>query len=247
MDLGSAGSFVFNWDFISGFLSIIIIDLILSGDNSVIIAMAVHNLDPKQRTAGVIIGAGLAAILRIILTFFAAKLLGLSFVKLAGGVFIGWIGIKLFMQGVPKKSTHKKASSLKEAIMTIMFADAVMSLDNVLAVAGASHDNIFLLIFGLGLSIPLVILASSVMNRLLDRFPIVSYLGAAVLGKVAAEMIMTDPFVFDLLKPDQIWIYIAEALGAVMIVVVGQLWIRWFLSREIKRLEVKPVSTPVKE
>ena len=131
-------------------------------------------------------------LLRVVLTFFVAQLLEIQFIKLAGGVLIAWIAVKLFIEGAPEQ-TDKDAKTLLQAMWLIIVADITMSTDNVLAVAGASHGNLVLLVFGLALSIPFVVFTSNLLSMLMDRYPFIIYIGAAVLGKVAGEMIFTDP------------------------------------------------------
>ena len=170
MDLGIFGQIHFTWDFFVGFLSIILIDLILAGDNAVIIAMAVRSLPRKQRMRGIAFGAGAAVILRVILTFFAAQLLQIQFIKFIGGAVIVWIAVKLFVEGAPDEEAKKEAKTLLQAIWVIIIADLTMSTDNVLAVAGASKGNLFLLLFGLGLSIPFVVFTSNLLSLLMDKY-----------------------------------------------------------------------------
>lgn len=223
MDLGAIGNFAFNWNFVTGFLSIVLINIILSGDNAVVIAMAVKSLSPKQRRQGIILGAGAAVILRIILTFFAAQLLNISFVKLLGGILITWIAVKLFMEGAPEDKFQKTAKNLKQAIITIVIADLIMSTDNILAVAGASKGNLFLLIFGLGLSILFVVFTSNLLSKIMDRFPFIVYIGAAILGRVAGEMIITDPFMVKLFhNPSHLTGYILQGIFALGVIVAGK-------------------------
>jgi YjbE family integral membrane protein len=227
MDLSMLGGFNFNWDFVMAFLSIILIDLILAGDNAVVIALAVRSLERKQRIKGIIIGAGAAVILRVILTFFAAQLLNISFVKLFGGVLIIWIAVKLFIEGAPEDKFQKTAKTLKQAVITIVIADLVMSTDNILAVAGASKGNIFLLIFGLGFSIPLVVFTSNFLSKLMDRFPFITYIGAAVLGRVAGEMIITDPYIVKLFNnPSHLAGYLLQGFFAIGVVIAGKVWLK---------------------
>lgn len=204
-------------------MSIVVIDLILAGDNAVVIAMAVRSLPRKQRARAIMFGAGAAVVLRVGLTFVAARLLNISFIKFAGGALITWIAVRLFLEGTPEDKFRKEARTLKQAIMTIMVADVVMSTDNILAVAGASHGNFFLLIFGLGLSIPFVVFTSNLLSTLMDRYPVIIYLGAAVLGRVAGEMIITDPYLQKILNPGPVMMYSVEAVFTVGVVVVGRL------------------------
>ena len=226
MDFGSFGSFNFTWAFVSSFLMIVLIDLVLAGDNAVVIAMAVRNLSPKQRKIGIMLGAGGAIVLRVLLTIVVAQLLGIKGLKLCGGILIMWIALKLFIEGAPDEGAKKEPKTIWQAMVTIVIADIVMSLDNMLAVAGASHGNNFLILFGLVLSIPFVVFTSNLLSMLMDKYPIIVYLGAMVLGKVAGEMVITDPYVQSFLPTGKITQYVVEAVGAIAVVVVGKLWMK---------------------
>ncbi|OPY74402.1 MAG: Integral membrane protein TerC family protein [Syntrophorhabdus sp. PtaU1.Bin050] len=232
MDFGSFGYFEFTWQFISSFLMIIVIDLVLAGDNAVVIAMAVRNLSPRQRKIGIMLGAGGAVILRVCLTIVVASLLGIKGLKFCGGALIFWIALKLFIEGAPEEGTKKEPKTIWSAMVTIIIADIVMSLDNMLAVAGASHGNNLLIIFGLVLSIPFVVFTSSLLSMLMDKFPIIVYIGAMILGKVAGEMIITDPYVQSFLHTGKVTQYIVEAVGAVLVVVIGKLWMKMKIRKE---------------
>lgn len=247
MDLATWGLERLDWKFFVGIINIIIIDLILAGDNAVVIAMAVRSLPRRQRLTGIILGAGAAVLLRVTLTFFVAKLLDIQFIKLVGGVLILWIAVKLFVEGAPEQ-VDKEAKTLLQAMWLIMVADITMSLDNVLAVAGASHGNLFLLIFGLALSIPLVVFTSNLLSLLMDRYPIILYLGAAVLGRVGAEMIFTDPWVVLWLAPPPWFKYTMEAGFALGVILAGKVWL-WLTFRRAQRLAAltAEVSPPSKE
>ncbi len=210
-----------NWDFIAGFFSIVFIDLILAGDNAVVIALAVRSLPPAQRKKGIILGAGAAVALRVVLTFFVAQLLTISFIKFLGGALIAWIAVKLSEESPLESKFHKEAKTLRQAIGTILIADVVMSTDNVLAIAGASRGNLLLLLFGLGLSIPLVVFTSTLFSNLIDRTPVILYLGVAVLGRVAGDMMITDPYVYALLAPSKITEYIVQAVLTLGVVAVA--------------------------
>lgn len=213
----------FNLQFLAQVFTIIVSDIILAGDNAVVIAMAVRSLPDRERRIGTMLGAGVAVGLRIILTFFAAQLLNLSYVKLIGGVFILWIAVKVLLDAAPETHEERQAGGLMHAIWIILVADFTMSLDNVLAVAGASHGNIWLLLFGLGLSIPLVVFASGVLSKLMDSYPIIAYLGSMVLGKVGAEMILGDPVVAARFPASSFTRYSIEFLCAVGVVVIARL------------------------
>lgn len=229
MDTLSLTGLSFDWKFITGIFSIVIIDLILAGDNAVIIAMAVRSLPPQQRRKGIIFGAGAAVVLRVILTFFVSQLLQINFLKLAGGILILWIAVKLFVEGAPDESLERPASSIGQAVKVIVIADITMAVDNMLAVAGASHGNIFLLIFGLGLSIPFVVFTSNLLSMLMDKYPIIIYIGAAILGKVGGEMIITDPFTSQYLPTNKAFQYGVEILFAIGVIAAGKLWMRWLI------------------
>lgn len=235
MDLAAWGLDKLDWAFFLGILNIVIIDIILAGDNAVVIAMAVRSLPRKQRRWGIMLGAGAAVLLRVVLTFFVAQLLEISFIKLAGGVLIAWIAVKLFLEGAPEQ-TDKEARTLWQAMQLIVIADITMSTDNVLAVAGASHGNPFLLLFGLALSIPFVVFTSNLLAALMDRYPIIILLGAAVLGRVAGEMIFTDPAIVRWLQMPAWFNYVMEAVFAVGVILVGKLWIR-FVFRKAEKAE----------
>ncbi|MCJ7492654.1 MAG: TerC family protein [Deltaproteobacteria bacterium] len=232
IDFGRLGSIEFTWAFVTAFLSIVLIDLVLAGDNAVVIALAVKNLPAKQKMRGIIFGAGAAVVLRVAITFCVAQLLNISFIKLAGGALVLWIAVKLLVEGAPEEKFQKEATTFGQAIRIIVIADIIMSTDNVLAVAGACKGNIFLLIFGLALSIPFVVFTSTLLSKLMDKYPIIVYLGAAVLGRVGGEMIMTDPFTVKLIEPGKVLQYSVEVIGAVGVIVVGKLYMRWKISRQ---------------
>lgn len=235
----SIGSFSFDAQFLSALFSIVLIDLLLAGDNAVVIAMAVRGLPAKKRRRGIIFGALAAVVLRVILTFFVAQLLQLSFVKLGGGLLILWVAVKLFQQSGEEEEGGKAGSGVWEAIKIIVVADATMSLDNMLAVGGASHGNLFLLLFGLALSIPFVVFTSDLLSRLMGRFPVIVYGGAAILGKVAAEMILTDPFVQARVPVGPKVVYAAEAVFAAAIILMG-----WLMSRRRRALAAESPAQP---
>jgi len=206
--------------FILAGLSIVLIDLLLGGDNAVVIALAVRALPPNQRRVGVAIGAGLAVALRVAITFFAAGLLRRRYVQLAGGLVILWIAVKLFADADPAKPAQVSRGFWR-AIWFIVVADITMSTDNIIAIAAQSHGNLPLLIFGLGLSIPFVVLTSTLLSKLMDRYPIIIYIGAAILGRVGGEMIMTDVIVVEWLQPGAVLRYSVEAACAMAVVAFG--------------------------
>ena len=232
IDMGWLGNIELSWDFCVGFLSIVLIDLVLAGDNAVVIALAVKSLHGKQRRSGIIFGAGAAVALRVVLTFFVAQLLQISFVKLLGGMLILWIAVKLFIEGAPEEKFQKEATTFWQAIRVIVIADLIMSTDNILAVAGACKGNFFLLLFGLALSIPFVVFTSSLLSLLMDKYPIIVWIGAAVLGRVGGEMIITDPWVVEKIAPSNALKYACEIIGAVGVLVVAKLYMRWKIARQ---------------
>ncbi|MGC8659679.1 MAG: TerC family protein [Desulfomonilaceae bacterium] len=205
---------------------IFLIDIVLAGDNAVVIAMAVRTLPRKRRKVGIIFGAGLAVILRVALTFFAAQLLQLNFVKLVGGLLIFWIGCKLLLQDGAVHESGRRATSLWSAIWIITVADVTMSTDNILALAAASKGNLLLLIFGLALSIPLVVFASDLLSRLMGRYRFIIYVGAAILGKVAGEMIFSDPLVTGLVQFPALGLYAIEFLFAFGVIAIAKAYSR---------------------
>lgn len=238
MDLGILGKITFDLNFLSALFSIVIIDLILAGDNAVVIAMAVRSLPSAQRKKGILFGAGAAVLLRVMATFFVAQLLQINYLKIVGGLLILWIAVKLFVEGAPEDSIQREAATIAQAVKIIVIADITMSIDNMLAVGGASHGNLFLLLFGLGLSIPLVVFTSNMLSMLMDKYPIIIYIGAAVLGKVGGEMIITDPFTIGILNPGKLMIYSTEAIFAAGVIISGKLWMKWQISRAEKEEHV---------
>ena len=179
-----------------GLLKIIGVNIILSGDNAVVIALAARSLPPKQQKAAIFWGSGAAVVMRIILTVFAVALLTLPWLKLIGSLLLFWIGIKLL---IPEEDTEDVDASenLIAAIKTILIADLVMSIDNVIAVAAAAGGSLTLLILGLAISIPLVIFGSTMLLHLMERWPIIITVGGGLLGFVAGEMLVTDPALKD--------------------------------------------------
>ena len=180
-------------DFWVDVLKIIMIDLMLSGDNAVVIALACRNLPAAQRKRGILYGMAGAVVLRIVLTFFAVNLLSLPYLKLAGAVLLIWVGIKLIQpEDEPDEGSVKADVRLIGAVKTIIIADFVMSLDNVLGVAAAANGNVPLLVFGLLISIPLIAWSSQLVLKLIDQFSYIIYLGGALLGYVAGEMLIAE-------------------------------------------------------
>jgi YjbE family integral membrane protein len=225
--LDSVSTGALNGGFFLSSLSIILINIVLSGDNSVVIAMAVHSLPKDQRTKGIIIGTIGAVLLRVVCTWFASHLLETPFLKLGGGLAILWIAVKLLLEDGGGDAHGKAPQSLWHAVWIILVADLTMSVDNVLAVAGVSHGNMTQLWLSLGLSIPLVIFASTVLSKLMDKYPIILILGAALLGKVGGEMIITDPGLISWFHLDSV----AMKYSAEILCTVGVLGLAWWLKR----------------
>ncbi len=214
------------WDWFFAIVQIVAIDIVLAGDNAVVIALAVRRLEKKERTWGIIIGSGMAVVLRVGLTFVAAQLLAINYVKLIGGLLILWIAVKLLRENTGGAEGKAEARNLWHAVWIITLADITMSLDNVLAVAGASKGSFGLLLFGLGLSIPLVVFTSNLLARLMDRYPVIIYVGSAILGKVGGDMIMTDRLIVATFNPAPWLIYAVEGLLALGVILVALAWRR---------------------
>ena len=174
-------------------LKIIWINILLSGDNAIVIAMACRALPPRQRFWGIILGAGAAVLLRIFFTVILQYVLELPWLRLVGGLLLLWIAIKLLVQDEADKSSIESSDNLWGAVRTVAIADIVMSLDNVLAIAAAARGNTGLIIFGLAVSIPLIVAGATLIMALLTRFPVLVWAGAALLGWIAGELVMEDP------------------------------------------------------
>jgi len=228
MDWSRFAHVEFTWSFFFSFFSIILIDLMLAGDNAVVIAMAVRTLPRGQRLKGSAFGAGAAVFLRIALTFVAAQLLLIKLVKFAGGALILWIAVKLFIATSTEEKGEggQQAQTLWQAIRIIAVADITMSTDNVLAIAATSKGNLFLLAFGLGLSIPFVVFTSNFLAVLMDKYPFLTYVGAAILGRVGGEMLITDPLIVQLLHPSNMMDYGVQIFCTIGVIVTGKLWIK---------------------
>ena len=211
-------------DFWIGLVKIVWINIILSGDNAVVIALAARSLPPHQQKKAVFWGSGAAVVLRILLTVVAAKLLELSFLQIVGGCLLLWIGFQLLSDDEEDEGESKTYGSLMAAVRTILIADLVMSLDNVIAVAAAAQGNVVLLVLGLAISIPLVIIGSTLMIKLMERFPVIVVLGAALIGWVGGVTIASDAILHDYAVAHPALHYVAAALGAALVVGVGKFW-----------------------
>jgi len=215
--------FLQSTDFWIGLVKIIWINIILSGDNAVVIALAARSLPPAQQKKAILFGSGAAVVLRIVLTVVAAKLLELSYLQVIGGCLLLWIGVQLLGDEEDGDGDGKEHGSMMAAVRTILIADLVMSLDNVIAVAAAAKGSMVLLILGLAISIPLVIFGSSLMIKLMDRFPIIVMLGAALIGWVGGETIVSDVALKSTLEANPWLHYAAAAAGATLVIAIGKL------------------------
>jgi YjbE family integral membrane protein len=224
-------------DFWIALSQIILINIVLSGDNAVVIALASRSLPLAQQKKAILFGSMGAVVLRIVLTFFAVYLLTLPYLKLVGAALLLWIGVGL-MKGDSSNEELEGHSSLAAAIKTIVIADLVMSLDNVIGVAAAAKGNVPLLVFGLVISIPLIIFGSTLILKLMGRFPIIITLGAALLGWVAGEMAMSDPAIANWSANQHTMHMVVPALGAIAVVIFG----KWLMSRQ--RAQTSDEPTP---
>lgn len=217
-------------DFWVGLLKIVWINIILSGDNAVVIALAARSLPPHQQKQAIFWGSGAAVVLRVVLTLIAVKLLELPYLQIIGGLLLLWIGVQLLGDEDDEEGESSETGGLMAAVRTILIADLVMSLDNVIAVAAAAQGSMVLLILGLAISIPLVIFGSTLMIKLMERFPIIVVLGAGLIGWVGGETIMNDTALKSVLEANPALHYLAAAAGAILVIVVGK-----FLSRRQRR------------
>ena len=207
---------------------IILIDILLGGDNAVVIALACRQLPENQRLKGVIWGTVGAILLRVALIAFAITLLQVPFLKIAGAALLIWIGVKLITPHDEDAHGNIQASDkLWSAVKTVIVADLVMSIDNVIAIAGAAQNageqhQMALVIFGLVVSIPIIVWGSQIVLKLMDRFPVIILLGGMLLGWIAGSMFQTDPMLKDLIAQEQFWHYALGAAGALLVLAIGQ-------------------------
>ncbi|OYU48820.1 MAG: hypothetical protein CFE31_10310 [Rhizobiales bacterium PAR1] len=204
-------------------LQIIWIDLLLSGDNAVVIALACRGLPPEQRKMGILLGTAVAIVLRILFALIISSLLNIPFLKAVGGLMLFWVAFQLIKGEDEAHGEVAQADNLWKAVRTIAIADAVMSLDNVLALAAASKGNMGLFIFGLLITLPLIIYGSQLVLGLIERFPIFVWLGAALLGWIAGELIADDPGLQAFLGKD-IPNLLGAAVGAFLVLITGFLY-----------------------
>jgi len=207
-------------------LQIIAIDILLGGDNAVVIALACRNLPEKQRKLGIFWGVFGAIALRVVITIFAVTLLAIPFLKIVGAILLLWIGLKLVMPQEGEGEHNIDASaSLMGAIKTIIVADFVMSLDNVIAVAAAAKDSTALIVFGLVVSVPIIVWCSTFILKMMERYPVIIVLGGGLLGYIAGDMFVRDPVLKDWMDANLAWMrdyHIAGIIGAVLVIAVGK-------------------------
>ena len=209
-------------EFWIGLLKIIWINIILSGDNAVVIALAARSLPPQQQKQAIIWGTAAAVVLRVGLTVVAAKLLELPYLQIVGGLLLVWIGVQLLADGDDGEGEEKVHGSMMAAIRTILIADLIMSLDNVIGVAAAAAGNITLLVIGLAIAIPIVIFGSTLMIKLMDRFPVIVTIGAGLIGWVAGEAIASDKILRPWFPDHSVSFYLAAAAGAAVVIGLGK-------------------------
>ncbi|MFN4281187.1 MAG: TerC family protein [Alphaproteobacteria bacterium] len=206
-----------------GLLEIIGVNIILSGDNAVVIALACRNLADGVRNKAIIAGSVGAIVLRLIFSLFIVYLLDVPYLKLVGSLLLLWIGVKLL---IPEQEAHgdkvKAGHNLWSAVQTVVIADAVMSLDNVIAIAAAAHGHILLIAIGLIISVPLIVFGSAIVLKVLQRFPVLVIAGGGLLGWIAGEILMTDPVLEELVSTLPHWSeYAAKIVGAVFVIALG--------------------------
>ena len=207
---------------------IILIDILLGGDNAVVIALACRQLPENQRLKGILWGTVGAILLRVALIAFAITLLKVPFLKIAGAALLIWIGVKLITPHDEDAHGNIQASDkLWSAVKTVIVADLVMSIDNVIAIAGAAQNageqhQMALVILGLVVSIPIIVWGSQIVLKLMDRFPVIILLGGMLLGWIAGGMFQTDPALKDIISQDQTWHYALSAAGALLVLAIGQ-------------------------
>lgn len=218
-------------------VQIIAIDIVLGGDNAVVIALASRRLPEKQRNQAIFWGVFGAIGLRVVLIFFALTLLAIPFLKIVGALLLLWIGVKL-LQPEPEDGGHEidASTTLLGAIKTIIVADAVMSLDNVIAIAGAAKDSIGLVIFGLLVSVPIIVWGSKLVMKLMDRFPLTIVIGAGLLGWIAGDMTVTDAATKEWIQSSMPLLHwLAPAAGALLVVILG----KWLAAQASARMAAK--------
>jgi YjbE family integral membrane protein len=204
-----------------GLLQVIGVNVILSGDNAVVIALACRSLPPRQQRIGVALGSAAAVVMRVVLTLFVVSLMTVPYLKIVGSLLLLWIGLELLKPEEDEDEVHA-AEHLWAAVRTVLIADAVMSLDNVIAVAAAAKGNLTLLILGLVISIPLVVYGATLLIRLINRFPMIVTVGAALIGYIAGDVMVTDPAIEPWIGSHAAWLHLAApVIGSVFVVLFG--------------------------
>ncbi len=234
--------FTWSWDFLVRFLSITLIDLALSGDNAIVIGMAAASLPRQKRKWAILGGSGIAIVLRIVLTGVATFLMTIPLISAVGGLVLFWVVWKLLKVEVPEESGEggkaRETKNLRQAIILIVTADFMMSLDNVIAVAGTAHGNVLLIIIGLIISMPLLMVTGGAISMLIDKFKWLVYLGAAVISFTAVRMIFEDKFIESKLHiPSIIIIVISVVIGIALPVLFT-----WINRKRMKMLEAKKLA-----
>jgi YjbE family integral membrane protein len=224
-------------------VQIIAIDIVLGGDNAVVIALASRRLPEAQRKLAIFWGVFGAIALRVVLIFFALQLLQIPYLKIVGAILLFWIGLKLMAPQEEGGHEIDASSNLFGAVKTIIVADAVMSLDNVIAIAGAAKDSIGLVVFGLLVSVPIIVYGSKLVLMLMDRFPLVIVGGAALLGWIAGDMFVHDVVVKEWMLANAAWLkYGAPIAGAVLVVAIGKFMIARKAPAKQEDVMVAPVD-----
>jgi YjbE family integral membrane protein len=216
-----------DYDFWIGFLQIIWIDILLSGDNAVVIALACRSLPPKQRRLGIALGAAAAIALRIVFATFVVYLMSVPLLKIVGGLLLFWIALKLVLPDEGDGVRVSAGASLVAAVRSIVIADAVMSLDNVIGIAAASEGDVVLLVLGLLISVPLILCGSTLILHLVLRFPVAVYAGGGLLGWIAGGTIIDDPVISDWVAQRALFLNdAAPTVGALATIAIGWGWAR---------------------
>lgn len=226
MDLSALGSISFEWNWISALFSVIVINLVRSVDNAMVVAVALRALPKHLRFKAIVFGACITIVLSVCLTFFASKLLEHSFVRLVGGVIVLYLAVTLLVLRTSVTAVDENISRVGQAVKILVIANITMSLDNMLAVAGACQGNFFLLFIGLGVSVPVVFFASNLLCLVIERYPILNYVGSAVLAKVGIDMVLSDPFVVSALAPTTVFSHSAQILSVAVVISCGHLWMK---------------------
>lgn len=218
------------WDYLLALLSIIIIDLVVSGDNAMVIALASRRLPPEQKRKAILWGTVGAVGLRVALTVVAVYLLKVPLLQAIGGLFLIWVAVKLLVDNAEEEANIKEGASFSEAIRTIILADLVLSMDNIFAVAAAGKEHVSLVLIGLAISIPIIVWGSQVILKLINRFPILVYIGAGVLGWTAGSMLIEDRLIVELVH-NEVLNWLVPALTTIGVIAVG----KWLADRRGKQ------------